>query len=71
MYLKKLSVLGGSVMLAGCLTAPTPSTGTRIACSVFKPIFYSSKADSKATVDQIKDHNLAYGTTCLQPKRVP
>jgi len=61
--------LSAALLLAASLTAcsvtSTTETGkAEVACTVFKPITYSSEGDSAQTISQIKAHNRAYEATC-------
>lgn len=54
--------------LAGCQTL---SIGTRYldtSCLALRPITYSSKSDSAATIKQIREHNAAYTALCPATK---
>jgi hypothetical protein len=55
------------LILTGCATT-TASVGTdAVACSAFEPIRWS-KADTDATIRQVKGHNAAWAAIC-QPRR--
>lgn len=45
------------------LTPPQPIPAAGSFCAIAKPIFYDSKADRPATVEQIEAHNRRF--TCL------
>ncbi len=52
-------------ILTGCATT-TASVGTdAVACSAFEPIRWS-KRDTEETIRQVKEHNAAWKTVCLQ-----
>jgi hypothetical protein len=56
--------------MTACQSAgPTPTTGSRIACSVFKELGYSSTKDTKETVTAVRGHNADYRALCAEQKR--
>lgn len=60
--LRGISVLAFGLLLAGCQTdgAALPS----VACTVFKPITYSTSRDTRETVRQVVGHNATGKSLC-------
>ena len=52
-----LVLLLSAMLLASCATATTATSNAAI-CSGWKPLTYSTKTDTPATVAQIRAHNL-------------
>lgn len=62
MALRATSILFVGLLLAGCQTdgAALPS----VACTVFKPITYSTSKDTRETVRQVVGHNATGKSLC-------
>ena len=59
---KKLAPLAALSILTACKTT-TPTAVTDTACLAFEPITYS-RADSKDTALQVRQHNAAFRSLC-------
>ena len=59
---RKLALLAVPLMLTACRTT-TPTSAIDTSCLAMEPITYS-RADTTATVAQIRQHNAAFRSLC-------